>query len=179
MFTLYIALLFRIISNPVANLIQKKLSNTNSTLALNLYSSLFMALLCSPFSFKVDFLSFGWNFYSLVLLSGFFCFMGTICLIKALKIGEMSVLGPINSYKSVIGLVFAFLLLKETPSIKALIGFLFIISASFLFADSCPFIYRGRSRYFKKDNTFIKSDCLFYPLVLYVFIFLPYICLSI
>ena len=109
MFTLYIALLFRIISNPVANLIQKKLSNTNSTLALNLYSSLFMALLCSPFSFKVDFLSFGWNFYSLVLLSGFFCFMGTICLIKALKIGEMSVLGPINSYKSVIGLVFAFL----------------------------------------------------------------------
>lgn len=129
------ALILRIVSNPFANLFQKKLARVESSFGINFYSSLFMAALSLPLIFLIDFGAFGAEFYFFVLLSGFLCFMGTICLIKALSLGEMSVLGPINSYKSVVGLVFAFLFLGETPSLRALSGFLLIICASFLFLD--------------------------------------------
>ena len=92
-----------------------------------------MALFCLPFLFFIDWSAFGFNFYILALFAGLLCFLGTICLIKALSIGEMSVLGPVNSYKSIIGLLGAFFLLGEIPSIRALFGFILIISASFLF----------------------------------------------
>ena len=45
----------------------------------------------------------------LVLFAGLLCTLGNICLIKAINLGELSVLGPINSYKSIIGLIFAFI----------------------------------------------------------------------
>lgn len=135
MFQVVIALVLRIVSNPFANFFQKKMSAFESSFSVNLYSSLFMFLLCIPFLSKVNFLSFNFEFYKFVLIAGLLCFLGTICLIKALSLGEMSVLGPVNSYKSVIGLIGAFLFLGETPELKALLGFMLIIAASFLFSD--------------------------------------------
>jgi drug/metabolite transporter (DMT)-like permease len=74
------------------------------------------------------------NFISLTLLAGFLCSLGTICLIKAVNIGELSVLGPINSYKSVIGLITAMFFLKEIPSFYAILGmFLIILGSKFIF----------------------------------------------
>lgn len=134
MFLTVAALFARIVSNPCANMLQKKIG-FESSFGINFYSSLFMALLCVPFLGGIDFKSFGTEFYTLVLFAGFLCFMGTIFLIKALSFGEMSVLGPINSYKSIVGLVIAYFILGEIPSIKAFVGFLCIIFASFLFLD--------------------------------------------
>lgn len=135
MFETILALFARIVSNPLANLIQKKLSATESSLTINFYASVAMAFLCIPFLGILTEIVYSIKLIILIISAGSLCFLGTICLIKALSIGEMSVLGPVNSYKSVIGLVFAFFILGETPSIKALMGFLCILGASILFVD--------------------------------------------
>lgn len=62
--------------------------------------------------------------------------LGNGFLVKALQSGELSVLGPINAYKSVFGLLFAFILLKEMPSLYGIIGILLIIAGSYFVLDS-------------------------------------------
>jgi len=127
-----IAVILRIFSNPVANMFQKKLSS--SALFTNFYSYLFMSLGCIPFIFRVDWSGFSAEFWIYVFVAGFLCSAGTACSIKAIQIGELSVLGPINSYKSVVGLIIAFLFLKEIPSLQGVIGmFLIIYGSRFIF----------------------------------------------
>lgn len=135
MFVSVVALISRILSNPIANFYQKKLTVMESSLTVNFWSYFFMAILCLPFIKNNQILGYSLDFYLYVILAGLLCFLGTICLIKALSIGELSVLGPINSYKSIIGLIVAFFILGEIPNIKSLTGFFLIIGAGFLFVD--------------------------------------------
>lgn len=130
-----VALISRILSNPIANFFQKKLTVMESSLTVNFWSYFFMAILCMPFIKGNQITGYSADFYLYVIIAGLLCFLGTICLIKALSIGELSVLGPINSYKSIIGLIVAFFILGEIPNLKSLIGFFLIIGASFLFVD--------------------------------------------
>ncbi len=124
-------LIIRIVSNPIANLFQKKLTNELSSFTINFYTYLILTVLCLPFIGKyVAWERIDTNFIFLVLLAGFLCALGTACTIKAVNIGELSVLGPINAYKSVIGLIAAFIFLKETPSFIAIIGMILIIIGS-------------------------------------------------
>jgi len=132
MFATVIAVILRIFSNPIANMFQKKLSS--SALFTNFYSYLFMSIGCIPFIFSVEWNNFAPEFWIYVFVAGFLCSAGTACSIKAIQIGELSVLGPINSYKSVIGLIIAFLFLKEIPSVLGVIGmFLIIYGSRFIF----------------------------------------------
>src|SRR5699024_6756878 len=108
MFVSVVALISRILSNPIANFYQQKLTVMESSLTVNFWSYFFMAVLCLPFIKNNQILGYSGDFYLYVILAGLLCFLGTICLIKALSIGELSVLGPINSYKSIIGLIVAF-----------------------------------------------------------------------
>lgn len=124
-------LIIRIVSNPIANLFQKKLTNQLSSFTINFYTYLILSIFCIPFIcsyVKLEFINS--NFISLVLLAGFMCALGTVCTIKAVNIGELSVLGPINAYKSVIGLIVALVFLKEIPSFFAITGMVLIIIGS-------------------------------------------------
>lgn len=126
-----IFLLIRILSNPTANVFQKKLSAEISSFTINLYTYLILSICCIPFVhtyLKSAILTA--EFFILVFTAGFLCAAGTLCIIKAVNLGELSVIGPINSYKSVIGLASAFILLKEIPSLYALIGIALIIQGS-------------------------------------------------
>ncbi len=123
-------ILLRIFSNPVAGVFQKRLSVNNSSVIINFYSYLILSLMCLfklPILFDYDFTL---KFFCLTFLCGFLCSMGMVCMIKAVNIGELSVLGPINSYKSIISLFIAFLLLKEIPSVWGLIGMVLIVWGS-------------------------------------------------
>lgn len=124
-------LIIRIISNPVANLFQKKLTVEISSVTINFYTYLILSIMCIPFAIRYitsEILTVEFLFW--VLLAGFLCALGTVCTIKAVNIGELSILGPINSYKSVIGLISAIIFLKEIPSLVAIIGILFVIIGS-------------------------------------------------
>ncbi len=127
---LYIALFLRIISNPIANACQKRLSENVSSLTVNFYISAVMAIGCVVPAFSVDWSGYGGEFWWNVLFAGLFCSLGTICLIKALYFGELSILGPLNAYKSVVGLISAFLLLGELPTNVAIGGVCLIVVGS-------------------------------------------------
>ena len=106
MLTTLCALGFRIFSNPIANMLQKALSERHSAVLINLYSYGLLSLACiiSVCIGDYNWVSYGFNFWNYVILAGFLCTLGTVCLIKALQCGELSVLGPINSYKCLVGL---------------------------------------------------------------------------
>lgn len=64
---------------------------------------------------------------------------GAVCncfMVMALEKGELSVLGPINSYKAVIGLIFGMLILHEIPNMYGIMGILLIISGSYFILES-------------------------------------------
>lgn len=138
MFATIVALFFRIMSNPIANAVQKALVSRHSAILINVYSYLILSIVAGIFFVGVgyDVTSYSVNFWAYVFLAGFLCSLGSVCLIKALQCGEMSVLGPINSYKCLVGLIFGYVLLGEVPSIKALIGVLFIICGSWFIFDT-------------------------------------------
>ncbi len=127
---LIIFIIIRICSNPLAGVIQKKLSVRRGAIVINFYSYLFLSLLCLSKINLIKSFNYTNEFISLVLICGILCTTGMICMIKAVKIGELSVLGPINSYKSVIGLIIAFIFLKEIPSVQGIIGMILIIYGS-------------------------------------------------
>ena len=57
---------------------------------------------------------------------------GNYFIIKALSVGDLSELAPINSYKPVVALVLGMFLLNEYPSVKELIGILLIVFGTFV-----------------------------------------------
>ncbi len=122
-------LIVRILSNPAANVLQKKASNNLSSAAVNFYTYLILSIFCIPFINKT-LISYNLNFWLLVVSAGFLSALGTVCLIKAINIGELSVLGPLNSYKSIVGFVIAWVLLGEIPSIAGILGIILIITGS-------------------------------------------------
>ena len=135
--SLIIFLIIRIFSNPFANVLQKRLSCEIKPSVINFYSYLLLSVSYLPFINKyISADLFTIQFTSLVLFAGLLCTLGTVCLIKAINIGELSVLGPINSYKSIIGLILAFIFLKEIPSFYAIIGIFLIILGSKLIFDT-------------------------------------------
>ena len=131
-----LALLVRIISNPLANAVQKLLAKKYSAVLINLLSFVFLSLFCLyPASFY-NWGEYSGNYWFYVALAGILCTLGSVCLIKALQIGEMSVLGPINSYKCLVGLMFGYVILGEIPSLTALLGVLFIVYGSWFIFDT-------------------------------------------
>lgn len=161
MLTTVLALGFRIFSNPIANMLQKSLSEKHSAVLINFYSygllsfACLVNVLCSDYNF----LAYGWNFWGNVFLAGLLCTLGTVCLIKALQCGELSILGPINSYKCLVGLLFGFVILGEVPSIKAILGMLLIICGSWFIFDT---VKEGFSfKLFKRKDIILRFCALF------------------
>lgn len=160
MFGAYIALFFRIISNPVANAIQKKLSETYSATLINLYSFGFLSLACIYPAIINNWSSYNYSYWGFVILAGLLCTLGSICLIKALQCGEMSVLGPINSYKCIVGLIFGYILLGEIPSLQGLLGTLLIIVGSWFIFDT---VKEGVSlKLFLRKDIILRFCALFF-----------------
>ena len=128
--------LSRIVSNSYLNVFQKILTNNgNKPSVVNFYTYLGLTLLslflipffCVQFSTEVVF-----NFLCMGILGA----LGNYFIIKALSVGELSSLAPINSYKPVVALIIAYFFLKETPSLFAISGILLIIAGTYLINKS-------------------------------------------
>ncbi len=136
MFLTTIAVILRIFSNPVANMYEKKVSTGGSSLYTAFYSYLIMGLCCIPFAFNVDWTAMPLDFWKYAITAGALCATGRACMVKALQLGELSILGPINSYKSVVGLIIGIFLLSEIPSLYGLFGMALIIWGSWFVFDT-------------------------------------------
>ena len=71
----------------------------------------------------------------LVLLMGCLGALGNYFIIKALSIGELSTLAPINSYKPIVALIFGVFYLKEIPSLSSIVAILLIILGTYFILD--------------------------------------------
>ncbi len=97
-----------------------------------------MTLACVGPAFSVDWRRFEPFFWRDVVVSGVLCALGNACLVAALGRGELSILGPINAWKAVVGLTLGFFLLGETPTLAALSGVFLIGVGSYFVLDASP-----------------------------------------
>lgn len=135
----YLAVLLRILSNPVSNVFQKQLADGSGhhPLVVNFtsYALLFIASFFI-FGLSIDWSAFHADFWMWSVLAGVFGGVGNGFLILALRGGDLSILGPINSYKSIIGLITGIILLGELPTLSGLGGMALIIFGSYFVFDT-------------------------------------------
>lgn len=141
----FLAIIIRILTNSMSNVFQKKLSlEGENPVVVNFINYLILSIFSIPLIFLANIPITSINFIIYALLGGL---TGAICncfMVLALKRGELSVLGPINSYKAIIGLIFGMIILHEFPNIFGLIGIALIIIGSY-------FILETPKAFLKKD----------------------------
>lgn len=135
----YLAILLRILSNPVCNVFQKQLTDCSGhhPLVVNFVSySLLSVVTVILFGWHTDWMAFPAEFWMWSALTGMFGGVGNGFLVLALRRGDLSVLGPINSYKSIVGLVTGIILLGELPSLAGVLGMALIVGGSYFVFDT-------------------------------------------
>ena len=134
---IFLAVLLRIVSNPVANVFQKQLTAGGShPLVVNFISYCTLALICIFFSFNISWRNLPQQFWLYATLGGIVGALGNGFLVKALHKGELSVLGPINAFKSVIAIITGIFLLGEIPNVWGIAGIGLIIYGSYFVLDT-------------------------------------------
>jgi drug/metabolite transporter (DMT)-like permease len=132
-----IAVLLRIFCNPLGNVFQKQLtSQNNHPLLINFLTYLLLGILCIFISVGVRWSELPVQFWLYSVAGGITGALGNGFLVKALQKGDLSVLGPVNSYKSVIGIIVGIFLLGEMPNIWAISGIVLIIWGSCFVLDT-------------------------------------------
>jgi drug/metabolite transporter (DMT)-like permease len=131
------AVVLRIFSNPVANVFQKQLTNSgNPPLYVNFITYFLLSLVCVMAGWNIPWHELPRGFWLYSVLGGIAGGIGNGFLVKALQGGELSVLGPVNAYKSVVGVIVAIFLLGEWPQLAGITGILLILYGSYFVLDT-------------------------------------------
>ncbi|GAB4019567.1 EamA family transporter [Spirosoma koreense] len=127
------AVVIRIVANPLSNVFQKQLTQRSSEPVFIIWATYgFLTLACLPFWPQLGVVGLPVAFWQSMLLTGLLAMLGNVFLVKALHLGDLSVLGPINAYKSVVGLLIGVFLLNEVPRFWGIAGMLLIIAGSYI-----------------------------------------------
>jgi drug/metabolite transporter (DMT)-like permease len=123
--------------NPFSNVLQKQITiKGQHPLFINLFTYLVLAIISTVLIFDVSVQSLDSSFWWYSLAGGITGALGNGFIIKALDKGDLSVLGPINAYKSIVGMVFAYILIREVPNAWGILGVAFIIIGSYYVLDT-------------------------------------------
>jgi drug/metabolite transporter (DMT)-like permease len=128
--------LVRILANPISNVFQKQLAErlARPVVIIGVVHAC-LALVCAPLLFgltiRVTSTDVWWNMLAAATLA----VAGNTLLVHALRSGDLSILGPVNAYKSVIGLILSIFLIGEYPSPLGIAGVLLIVAGSYLVVD--------------------------------------------
>lgn len=143
-----IAILFRIFSNSFSNVFQKKLTKSGeAATCINCINYILMSLISIPLLLLVNFSLITPEFWLYAIAGGITGAIGNYFMVLALKQGELSVLGPINSYKAIVGIIFGIFLLHEYPNIYGLLGIGLIIIGSYFILESPKALLRKDIQY--------------------------------
>ncbi len=135
-FTL-LAVIIRILVNPFSNVLQKQITQKGQhPLFINLATYILLAFISVFLIFDISIQSLDAEFWIYSIAGGITGALGNGFIVKALEKGDLSVLGPINAYKSVVGMLFAFIIIREVPNIWGLMGMGFIIIGSYFVLDT-------------------------------------------
>ncbi|MBZ5856457.1 DMT family transporter [Flavihumibacter profundi] len=124
-------------SNPTGNVFQKQLTaRGHHPLLVNFLTYLFLGIFCILLAIQVDWIHLPARFWWYSIAGGIAGALGNGFLVKALQKGDLSVLGPVNSYKSVVGIIIGIFMLGEIPNIWGLSGVVLIIWGSYFVLDT-------------------------------------------
>lgn len=143
-----IAILFRIFSNSFSNVFKKKLTKSGeAATCINCINYILMNLISIPLLLLVNFSLITPEFWLYAIAGGITGAIGNCFMVLALKQGELSVLGPINSYKAIVGMIFGIFLLHEYPNIYGVLGIGLIIIGSYFILESPKALLRKDIQY--------------------------------
>ena len=135
-FTL-LAVIIRILVNPFSNVLQKQITlKGQHPLFINLATYTLLAFISVFLIYDISIQSLDTEFWIYSIAGGITGALGNGFIVKALEKGDLSVLGPINAYKSIVGMLFAFIIIREVPNIWGLMGIGFIIVGSYFVLDT-------------------------------------------
>jgi drug/metabolite transporter (DMT)-like permease len=131
------AVLARILCNGASNVFQKRLTGFGvEPFFVNLVSYGALSLVGWAFLLGNQPQELPMRFWTFSVLSGVTGALGNGFIVKALEKGELSVMGPLNSYKAVVGMISSFILTRELPSASGLAGVALVIAGSYFVLDS-------------------------------------------
>lgn len=132
-----LAVIIRILVNPFSNVLQKQITQKGQhPLFINLATYILLAFISVFLIFDISIQSLDAEFWIYSIAGGITGALGNGFIVKALEKGDLSVLGPINAYKSIVGMLFAFIIIREVPNIWGLMGMGFIIVGSYFVLDT-------------------------------------------
>ena len=136
-FFVSIAVILRIFSNPLGNVFQKQLTAEGiHPLVVNFLTYFLLSIVCLLIASIIHWPVLSQQFWIYSVLGGLAGASGNGFLVKSLQYGELSVLGPVNSYKSVVGIIGGIILLGEVPNLWGLLGIVLIIYGSYFVLDT-------------------------------------------
>ena len=135
-FKIITATVLRILSNPIANVIQKKLTSKYGSFFVNSITYAGLSFLTLPFILNINFINLPKIIWIYGIAGGLLGALGNAFLVKALSLGDLSILGPINAYKPIVAMCFGLFLLKETPTIIGILAIGLIIFGSYFIFDT-------------------------------------------
>ena len=128
--------LARIVANPVSNVFQKQLTQRSADpLFIICATHAFLTLACVPLLPGVLRSDLDGAFWASIGIAALLAVSGNVLLVHALRSGDLSVLGPINAYKSVVGLVLGIFLIGEVPTLVGVAGIILIVGGSYVVVD--------------------------------------------
>lgn len=126
-------IIVRVIASPLANVFQKRLTNRDISPEMVVMSSyLFFAVLAIPVLVFYKPFHFSADFWTYILLLGLFDVIGNMYLVKSLRSIDLSLFGPLNSFKPVFAMILGVFLLSETPSLFGVLGVVVIIAGTYV-----------------------------------------------
>jgi drug/metabolite transporter (DMT)-like permease len=128
--------LIRILANPFSNVFQKQLAERSASpiFIIGIVHAC-LAIVCAPLLLILGAPDISRDLWLNILTAATLAVAGNTILVYALRLTDLSILGPVNAYKSVISLVLAIFLIGEYPSARGVAGVLLIVAGSYFVVD--------------------------------------------
>ncbi len=132
----WLCVVLRILANPISNVFQKSLGHRGiDALFIIVVTHAILSVACLPI---VVWYGIPWShvFWLNMGVSAIFNVLGNTLIVHAVRVSDLSVVGPINAFKPVVSLLPSFLFLGEVPDAYALLGITLIVAGSFFIIQS-------------------------------------------
>jgi uncharacterized membrane protein len=118
-----ILVVLRVLFSSIANVFQKQLVERLGNARIVVTSSLLIvSILASPGLLTMPWDKLSWTFWLSCIAAALMDVPGNVLLVGSLGKSDLSLVGPLNSLKPVVGMLLGILVLHEFPSILGLVG---------------------------------------------------------
>lgn len=160
--TTTLAIGIRILVNPLSNVFQKYLTQRQANpLFIVTCTYGLLSLGCIGYLWVTPPLSIPSSFWYNSVIFNFLAVGGNYFLVKSLQHGDLSVLGPVNAYKSLVSLFFGLFLLGETPNAWGVCGMVLIVLGSYIVLSQTKQSHRLSWQIFRQPEVQYRFFALF------------------